>query len=81
MRFEALDRQGEALERREYYSVGGGFVINQDKASEDRIVADTTPLPYPFDSGDELLALCRQHVLRIAESDEGGRGIRAASRT
>ena len=67
MRFEAFDAGGALLERREYYSVGGGFVINQDKASEDLIVADTTPQPYPFASGDELLALCRQHNLRIAE--------------
>ena len=67
MRFEALDAGGEVLERREYYSVGGGFVVNQDKASEDRIVADTTELPFPFASGDELLALCRQHDKRIAQ--------------
>jgi len=66
MRFEAFDASGALLERREYYSVGGGFVINQDKASEDLIIADTTPQPYPFASGDELLALCRQHNLRIA---------------
>ena len=66
MRFEAFDAAGALLERREYYSVGGGFVINQDKASEDRIVADTTPQPYPFANGDELLALCREHGLRIA---------------
>ena len=66
MRFEALDGQSVLLERREYYSVGGGFVINQDKASEDLIVADTTTLPYPFASGDELLELCRQHRMRIA---------------
>jgi L-serine dehydratase len=66
MRFEAFDAAGALLERREYYSVGGGFVINQDKASEDRIVADTTPQPYPFASGDGLLALCREHGLRIA---------------
>ena len=67
MRFEALDGQNALLERREYYSVGGGFVINQDKASEDLIVADTTELPYPFASGDELLTLCRDHGLRIAD--------------
>ena len=67
MRFEALDAGGEVLERREYYSVGGGFVVNQDKASEDRIVADTTELPFPFASGDALLALCRQHDRRIAQ--------------
>ena len=67
MRFEALDGHGEILERREYYSVGGGFVINQDKASEDLIVADSTPIPYPFDTADELLALCERHRLRIVE--------------
>jgi L-serine dehydratase len=67
MRFEALDDREEILERREYYSVGGGFVINQDKASEDLIVADSTPIPYPFDTADELLALCERHGLRIAE--------------
>jgi L-serine dehydratase len=67
MRFEALDAQGEVLARRDYYSVGGGFVVNEDKASEDLIVPDTTQLPYPFSSGDELLALCREHDLRIAE--------------
>jgi len=66
MRFEAIDRKAELLERREYYSVGGGFVINQDKASEDRIVADTTELPHPFTNADELLALCRRNDLRIA---------------
>jgi L-serine dehydratase len=67
MRFEALDDGEEVLERREYYSVGGGFVINQDKASEDLIVVDSTPIPYPFDTADELLALCDRHGLRIAE--------------
>jgi L-serine dehydratase len=67
MRFEALDADGGVLERREYYSVGGGFVINQDKASEDRIVADATELPHPFANGDELLALCARHELRIAQ--------------
>jgi L-serine dehydratase len=33
---------------RDYYSVGGGFVVNHDEAAEDRIVADATPSPYPF---------------------------------
>ncbi len=67
MRFSAFDADGEVLAAREYYSVGGGFVVNQDEAAEDRIVADTTALPYPFHSGDELLALCREHKLSIAE--------------
>jgi len=66
MRFEAFDAADTLLECREYYSVGGGFVINQDKASEDRIVPDSTPQPYPFTSGDDLLAQCREHGLRMA---------------
>ncbi|MDT8322404.1 MAG: L-serine ammonia-lyase [Xanthomonadales bacterium] len=67
MRFEAIDAAGEALANREYYSVGGGFVVNQDEAANDRIVEDSTRLPYPYRSADELLTLCRVHDLRIAE--------------
>ena len=60
MRFTAFDADGNTIATRDYYSVGGGFVVNQDEAAEDRIVADTTELPYPFQSGDELLARCRE---------------------
>lgn len=67
MRFTAFDADGNALATRDYYSVGGGFVVNQDEAAEDRIVADTTPLPHPFSSGDELLAECRRSGLTIAQ--------------
>ena len=67
MRFEAFDADGEILLERDYYSVGGGFVVNQDEAASDRIVKDTTQLPYAFKSGDELLALCDRHNLSIAE--------------
>jgi len=66
MRFEALDCNEQVIFSREYYSVGGGFVVNQDRAAEDRIVADETPLPFPYRSGDELLALCEQHNMTLA---------------
>jgi len=67
MRFAALDDSGGILFSRDYYSVGGGFVVNPDEAAADRIVADTTRLPYPFLSGTELLALCHRHELSIAD--------------
>ena len=67
MRFEALDDEAKVLDRREYYSVGGGFVVNQDEAAKDRIVRDKTQLPYPFLNGDELLESCRRNKMRIAE--------------
>jgi L-serine dehydratase len=55
MRFVACDRRGEELANKVYYSVGGGFVVNEQAAGADRIVADSTVLPYPFNSGDQLL--------------------------
>ena len=67
MRFSAYDAEGHELATRDYYSVGGGFVVNHDEAAEDRIVADTTELPYPFSTGDQLLELCHRHHLSIAQ--------------
>ncbi|HBK56512.1 MAG TPA: L-serine ammonia-lyase [Xanthomonadales bacterium] len=67
MRFTAFDANGSTLAERDYYSVGGGFVVNQDEAAEDRIVADTTALPHPFASGAELLRRCADNGLTIAD--------------
>ena len=67
MRFSAYDARDELIATRDYYSVGGGFVVNQDEAAEDRIVADTTALPHPFHSGDELLAECERSGLTMAQ--------------
>jgi L-serine dehydratase len=66
MRFAAYDANGGEIASRDYYSVGGGFVVNQDEAAEDRIVADTTELAYPFHTGAELLEQCERHGLTIA---------------
>ncbi|MGH8032537.1 MAG: L-serine ammonia-lyase [Luteimonas sp.] len=67
MRFTAFDADDAVIATRDYYSVGGGFVVNADEAAGDRIVADTTPLPYPFSSGDELLQRARDSGLSIAQ--------------
>ena len=67
MRFFAFDRNGKILLEQDYYSVGGGFVINKDEAASDRIVEDNTVVPFPFSSADELLELCIQNNMNIAE--------------
>ena len=67
MRFRAFAGDGRQLDQRDYYSVGGGFVVNQDHAEEDRIVKDQTPMPYPFLTGDALLEQCKTHGMRIGE--------------
>lgn len=67
MRFTALDIEAATIRTREYYSVGGGFVVDEKAASgEALIVDDPTPLPYPFTTAAELLALCREHGLSIS---------------
>jgi L-serine dehydratase len=66
MRFTAYAEGDQVLATRDYYSVGGGFVVNQDEAAEDRIVPDATPLPHPFSSGDELLRICAEQHKSIA---------------
>ena len=59
--------EGEVeLANRVYYSVGGGFVVNEEAAGADRIVQDTTELPFPFRSGDQLLTQCAVNELSIS---------------
>ena len=71
MRCIAFDAEGNELQNRVYYSVGGGFVVTEevlaDGAKQKQIAPDTTVLPYPFKTGAELLALTEQEGCSIAE--------------
>ncbi|HYD96240.1 MAG TPA: L-serine ammonia-lyase [Noviherbaspirillum sp.] len=67
MRFTAFDRDGSEIDSKVYYSVGGGFVVNEDAVGADRIVPDTTVVAHPFKSADELLATCREKGLSISQ--------------
>ena len=67
MIFRAFDEAGLQLRSREYYSVGGGFVVDEQAAGADRIVEDSTPLAYPFKSAVQLLAHCSQQGLSISQ--------------
>ncbi|MBV8665214.1 MAG: L-serine ammonia-lyase [Burkholderiaceae bacterium] len=67
MRFTAYDASGAELCNKVYYSVGGGFVVNEEAAGKDRIVPDTTVLRYPFKTAAELLAICTEHKLPISQ--------------
>ncbi len=67
MIFRAFDASGLQVRSREYYSVGGGFVVDEGAAGADRIVEDTTVLPYPFRTAKELLAQCAAHGLSISQ--------------
>ena len=66
MTFAALNAEGAFLDAGTYYSVGGGFVVDETATGADRIKADDTVLPYPFDTGEELLVQCKTHGLSIS---------------
>jgi L-serine dehydratase len=66
MRFTALADGKRVLREDDYYSVGGGFVVRGDETEAHETAAHKAP-PYPFNSGAELLALCREHGLELFE--------------
>jgi L-serine dehydratase len=62
----AYDAAGTPLLEKTYYSVGGGFVVDEDAIGADRIVPDDTQLRHPFRSGEELLRLAQETGLSIS---------------
>lgn len=70
MRFAALDALGGELASAEYFSVGGGFVVD---TTGERVLGGAAatstdaPPPYPFTSGAGLLAQCQASGLGIAQ--------------
>ena len=75
MAFHALDAQGNDIAMREYYSVGGGFVVdaagqrvlNTPASSNAGTAGHGQGLPYPFRTGAELLSQCRATGLSMAQ--------------
>lgn len=67
MRFEAFDAEGNLLDTHEYFSVGGGFVVDADAMATDPIIRAERPVPYPFHSADELMRLAAATGLSISD--------------
>ncbi|KAI0716020.1 L-serine ammonia-lyase [Cerioporus squamosus] len=97
MRFSVFGEDGDLLATNEYFSVGGGFVVNEKTKVDENLFykgvdksvvhgarlhqthssegapgeaaqpPDPTQPPYPFSSGDSLLALARKHNMTIAQ--------------
>ncbi|MDC0742518.1 L-serine ammonia-lyase [Polyangium mundeleinium] len=68
MRFTATNADGEVLDTRVYYSVGGGFVVDDPEAGGDAPKeAPSAGFPYPFRTASELLASCATRGLSISD--------------
>ena len=65
MVFTAMRADESVLDRHVYYSVGGGFVVDEVEAALPP--TDEIAVPYPFRSAAELVALAEQKGCRIAD--------------
>ena len=60
-------RDAKLLTERTYYSIGGGFVLDDDDSGHPQLLPDPTPVPYPFRTGTELLGFCREERLGVSQ--------------
>jgi L-serine dehydratase len=65
--FTAYDAAGAEIAARSYFSIGGGFVRDEEEIGRNTPDAADIAAPYPFESAAELLAICAREGLTIAE--------------
>lgn len=69
MRFTAFDRNGGIVREQIYYSVGGGFIVDHAGApveTSGAVGVAATEVPYPFDTGADLLQQAANHGLSLS---------------
>jgi L-serine dehydratase len=66
VRFTAFDAAGAAMDQRTFFSVGGGFIV-EDGVDLQAAAQGEKPVPYPFHSAAELLATAHANGMTIAE--------------
>ncbi|SFD50039.1 L-serine ammonia-lyase [Roseivivax sediminis] len=67
MMLMATDAQGDVILQETYYSVGGGFVLTEAELAAGRDTDDGPPVPYPFKSAREMLAMADASGLSVAQ--------------
>lgn len=64
MAFEAIARDSTVIDRKTYFSIGGGAVVDERALDGDR--APTAAVPHPFRTAAELVALAEEQACTIA---------------
>lgn len=67
MKFTAFDAQGETLTEQIWYSIGGGFVIDEAEAGRNSAAEAPEGEPYPFDNCNTLIEIGDREGLSIPE--------------
>ncbi len=63
LRFQAFDSNQNCLRSKTYFSVGGGFVVEEGE----ELVFNEKPFPYSIEKASDLKKYCDQEALRIAD--------------
>lgn len=66
MSFVAEAASGATIETTTYYSIGGGFVLNEHECNQATTTDNDADVPFPFTTSGELLQLGQQYGLSIA---------------
>ena len=80
LKFTAFDAGGAPLAERTYFSIGGGFVRDEDEIGQNTAPERALPTPYPFDSGAELLEQADRRGPHHRRADDGQRADAALGR-
>ncbi|MFS2317669.1 L-serine ammonia-lyase [Maricaulis sp. D1M11] len=65
MKLRVENDRGETLDEQIWYSIGGGFVINEEEAGRNSAADVKEGEPFPFDSAEELKAIGEREGLSI----------------
>ncbi len=67
MTFRAFNAARDLLREATFYSVGGGFIVDESASGSDRIIEDDTKQPYPFTTAVNLLIHTANHNMSISD--------------
>ncbi|WP_405385140.1 L-serine ammonia-lyase [Maribacter sp. LLG6340-A2] len=66
LKFQARLKSGRKISKT-YYSIGGGFVVSEERKNAKRKVEMFNKFPYPIEKGADLLELCKAQGINISE--------------
>ena len=57
MKFSSYNNSGTVLAMKIFYSIGGGFVVDENAKTQTKTPKNQTHVPYPFSTGEQLLGI------------------------